>query len=74
MRTCVVHNEKERKLQKIVRGWTKIKYFSSCLIGKRVEAIPVVHEAVDHRVVHGVGHGQPVDRQIDLLKVIQILR
>lgn len=30
---------------------------------------PAVHPAVDERVVHGVGHGQPVERQEDVLRV-----
>ena len=29
--------------------------------------LPLVHEAVDHGVVHRVGHGEPVDGQIDVL-------
>ena len=31
--------------------------------------IPLVHVAVDHGVVHGVGHGEPVHQQVDLLYI-----
>jgi len=30
--------------------------------------LPVIHPAVDERVIHGVAHGQPVDGQVDRLK------
>ena len=30
--------------------------------------LPLVHEAVDHGVVHRVRHGEPVDGQVDVLE------
>ncbi len=30
-------------------------------------AIPCVHPVVDQRVEHGVGHGQPVEAEVDVL-------
>ena len=31
--------------------------------------LPGIHPAVDDWVVHGIGHGQPVDAQVQLLDV-----
>lgn len=31
--------------------------------------LPGVHPAVHDRVVHGIGHGQPVERQVHVLYV-----
>ena len=33
----------------------------------------MVHVAVDHWVVHGVGHGQPVDHQVYLLDIVAVV-
>ena len=33
----------------------------------------MVHVTVDHGVVHGVGHGQPVDHQVYLLYVVAVV-
>lgn len=38
----------------------------------RYEALPVVEPAVNHWVVHGVGHGQPVDGQVSLLNELVV--
>lgn len=34
--------------------------------------LPGIHPKVDHRIVHGVAHRQPVDGQIDLLNVLKV--
>ena len=38
-----------------------IKWDSLTVDNLKGTSLPVVHEAVDHWVVHGVWHGQPVD-------------
>ena len=30
---------------------------------------PLVHVAIYHGIVHGVGHGEPVHQQVDLLYI-----
>lgn len=30
-------------------------------------SLPVIHPAVNDRIVHGVTHGKPIDPQVDLL-------
>ena len=35
--------------------------------------LPLVHVAVDHGIVHGVRHGQPVDHQVNLLDVVAVV-
>ena len=34
-----------------------------------LQCVPVVHEAVNHRIVHRIRHCEPVDSQVDLLDV-----
>jgi hypothetical protein len=34
--------------------------------------LPLVHVAIDHGIVHGVGHCQPIDCQIDILNILKI--
>ena len=54
LRACTVH-------------WT-ICLWNCPIVYTVVEyTVPLVHVAVDHGVVHGVGHGQPIDHQVDVL-------
>ena len=39
------------------------------MIGQNL-CLPLIHVTIDHGVVHRVGHGQPVDHQVDLLYVV----
>ena len=50
---------------KIRPGLHAMRYFSNNQ--------PLVHEAVNHRIVHGVRHGEPVNGEVDFLKSAKAL-
>ena len=55
-------------LQKIVGFVSWFLTAASCFFFIPLKNLPVVHEAINHWVVHGVGHSQPVDAQVNLLQ------
>ena len=55
-------------LQKIVGFVSWFLTASSCFFFIPSKNLPVVHETINHWVVHGVGHSKPINCQIDFLK------
>ena len=57
--------------RKILKKSYSMLIFSwrSTLIGLDL-CLPLIHVTIDHGIVHRVGHGQPVDHQVDLLNVV----
>ena len=57
-------------LQKIVGFVSWFLTASACFFFIPSKNLPVVHETINHWVVHGVGHSKPIDCQVDFLKKI----